>query len=108
MIYLKKSVIHGRGVFANKDIHKGEVIEKIPYIEFSRENSFKEIEKYTFGLKNKNVCLMMSYSSMLNHSNDPNSTIEECDNNEYLHLYSLKDIKKDEEITLSYFEGVKF
>lgn len=108
MIYLKNSEIHGRGVFANKDIYKGEVIEKIPYIEFNREDQIEEFKKYTYGLTNGKLCVMISYSSFLNHSDEPNAVIKNNKNDEYLYLYSLMDIDKDEEITICYSKDVKF
>jgi len=108
MIYLKKSEIHGRGVFANKNIHKEELIEKIPYIEFNREDQIEDFKKYSFGLTNGKLCVMTSYSSFLNHSEEPNAVIKNNKNDEYLYLYSLRDIDKDEEITICYSKDVKF
>lgn len=107
MLYISNSKIHWRGVFAKENICKDTLIEKIPYIEFKSDDIIKEFEKYTFGLKNGNICIMLSYSSLLNHSNEPNSIIKDGDD-EYLYLYSLIDIKKDEELTIKYGENIEF
>lgn len=101
MIYIDDSKIHGKGVFTDEDIERNTVIEKIPYIEIIRDEKIpNSLKKYTFGLKNSNLCLMMSKSSFLNHSDKPNSEIIE--NKGELELISLNHICKGEELTIKY------
>jgi SET domain-containing protein len=108
MLYITKSKIHGRGVFTKEFIPKDTLIEKIPFIEFNRDNIIEEFKDYTFGISRSTVCLMLSYSSFLNHSDNPNAIIRPNPNEKFLYLHSIEEIKKDEEITIKYGENIIF
>jgi hypothetical protein len=75
-LIVKQSLIpnSGRGVFANKDFKKGEVVEVCPLISDKKEN-FKNsvIADYTFknAFKNEEV-LVFGLCSIYNHSDNSN------------------------------------
>ncbi len=75
---IKKSNIHGNGVFSIKKFNKGDFI----YLHFDKQRNITEFGKY------------------LNHSNNPNAKTE-IENNTYK-TYAIKDIFPGDEITLNY------
>jgi hypothetical protein len=102
-IYLKKSKIGGklgRGIFANKNFNKDEVIEKAPYIEDKISAFNGLIRDYIFGKNSNNAIVAFGYASLYNHSDTPNATWNITD--DYLEIKSIKPIIKDTEIVISY------
>ncbi len=102
---LRKSPIHGRGVFTTKKIRKNEnlaifggyVMHKNEMLSLSREmndNCVNVTEKYVLGVKHKSELELASY---FNHSCNPNSGIKG-----QIFLVAMRDIKKGEEITFDY------
>ena len=105
-IYIKKSnqitnQKYNRGVFANKDFNKNDIIEIAPSIE---DNNYKKsiLKDYVFTDKNKTV-IGFGYSSLYNHSNNFNANWKIAD--DYILITAVKDIKKDEEIFTDYGNG---
>lgn len=94
---------YGLGVFANKDIKKGEIIyvlhgERIPLKEVvSRINNQEENLDDIFQIGKRTYIDLEPLSRTFNHSCDPNGGIRE--NSE---LFALRDIKQGEEITYDY------
>jgi hypothetical protein len=101
-IYIGKSDLHGKGIFASKNIRKGEVIftvkgEKINFLIDNKEQAKKAgLNWFGFG-KNQWIDVENNYCNNLNHSCNPNSGIKNK-----IHIIALKNINKDEEITFDY------
>ena len=98
-IVVKKSKIHGLGVFAARDIKKGEVVLKW---DISHQLKKSDVGKLTSKQKgyvsymNKKYVLMQSPAKYVNHSCDPNTHPKNhCD-------VAIRDIKKGEEVTSDY------
>ncbi|MCK5211628.1 SET domain-containing protein-lysine N-methyltransferase [Candidatus Parcubacteria bacterium] len=99
-LIVKKSKIAGKGIFANKDFKKGEVVMKW---QISKELSRREVEKlpleekhyiYPSG-KNKYI-LMQAPERYANHSCEANTIPgDNCD-------IALRNIKRGEELTSNY------
>jgi len=92
LVYVKKSKIHGMGLFAKKDIAKGEIIGKVEGMRTSRDGPhvlWMEDKKYGFKVRCK-----LKY---INHSAEPNACYYDD-----LTVVTLRDIKKGEEITHYY------
>ena len=98
--YVGTSPIHGKGVFAARDIKKGEIVGKYATRktkQTSSENRYVveiydedgELLEYRLGTNNL---------KFVNHSTDPNLEMEDND----LKMVALRDIKKDEELTWYY------
>tara|TARA_Y100000816_G_scaffold207122_1_gene153032 strand:+ start:3936 stop:4451 length:516 start_codon:yes stop_codon:yes gene_type:complete len=118
---LKKSKVHGTGVFATKDISKGIRIieyigEKIPRSE-GNKRSEKRIKKYLGSKKDGSVYIfelnrrfdidgtpLYNKARYINHSCNPNCEVEIFENR--IWISSIKKIKKNEE--LSYDYGYEF
>ncbi len=112
-IHLAKSCTPnaGRGVFATVAIRKDEVIEKCPVIEIpEREVALlrkSQLKNYYFmwGKKLKMVAICLGFGSLYNHSYEPNATYIKRMEEKVIHFIALRDIKKDEEITVNYNFG---
>lgn len=103
-ILIHDSAIEGKGVFANRDFKKGEVIIKWAKGHIISQEEFeqlpKEEKKYVSYFKGK-YRINQPPERYVNHSCDPNTYVE---NNADV---ASRDIKKGEEITSDYTkEGV--
>jgi uncharacterized protein len=97
-IKISNSTIHGKGIFANKDFSKGEVV--LRWDSCSKIISDKEYSKLSEGQKRMvfDGSLYFSPSQFMNHSCKANvKNIESYDT-------ALRDIKEGEEITCNYIE----
>ena len=113
---VRKSPIHGYGVFVKEDIKKGELLEECHYCElegyFDDDNFYRY--NYTFfdgelpnGQRREHHCIAFGYAPLYN------SATEFEDRNVYWRfkkhisyklfiLTAIKDIKKDEELLQGY------
>ena len=113
--YTKNSKIHGIGLFANIDIQKKSKIieyigEKISadegerrYQELKKNASDKDGTVYIFGIDDDisiDGNVSENYAKFANHSCDPNCESQNIEGKIY--FVALRDIKKDEEVTLDY------
>lgn len=99
IVYLGKSPVHGKGVFAVRDIWKGEVVgryESRPTTVSSERNRYV-LELYDEDGKFLEYRLGINEFKYINHSSDPN--VEMGDELEFI---ALRDIKQDEELLWYY------
>lgn len=109
-IYIAKSKIpnSGRGVFARVDIKKGEIIERCPVIELPQNDAANLADSiiitYVYHLgKNKDRALLaLGFGAIYNHTYMPNAMYKGFPAKGIIHFVAVKDIKKDEEITVNY------
>lgn len=100
-VVVKKSEIHGKGVFAARDFKKGEVV--IDYSTCSIPLTKEQVDELPEGEKryvsyvgNGKWVLFKPPARFVNHSCDPNTNSKsECD-------IAVRDIKEGEEITADY------
>jgi len=112
-IYIAKSKIGkaGRGVFARKNIKKGETIEKCPIIEVPKYDVSKLRESilvtyfFYFGKRKEKLALALGFGSLYNHSNNPNSSFKVKPREKLIEFIALRPIKENSEITFSYSGG---
>ncbi len=104
-IYIAKSKVPGRGVFAALDIDKGEVIEIAPILILQFEDfidtKWNLLFEYYFWMDDY-VVLALGYGSLYNHSKNPNSKYQISKQAQIITFTAIKDIKKDEEILFNY------
>ena len=96
----------GRGVFAEKDFKKGEVIEVCPLLTDYKKNFEKsKIKDYTFKSKFKpdQEVIVFGMCSMYNHSD--NFNVQHNQDPENMIFTSARDIKKGEELYVNYGEN---
>lgn len=106
-IYLSESKIPNsdRGVFASKDIKKGEVIEVAPILvlEFTDlvETRWNLLFEYYFWMDDY-VVLALGYGSLYNHSKNPNCEYKIDKNEKTITFTAIRRILEDEEIYFNY------
>lgn len=110
-IYVKRSPLHGRGVWARSPIKKGEfLIEYVGQVLTAEENDHLQSHTddpnhtFSFGLSNGKVIdggVRGNISRFINHSCDPNAEFQETDNHR-LYIYAIRDIEAGEEIFFDY------
>jgi SET domain-containing protein len=94
--------IKGRGVFANKDYKINDILEICPTIKLSK-NFGGPLQKYVYKYDDVNTLVAFGYCSIYNHSDFPNANYRVLNENQ-LEIKIIKDIKKGEEIFISYGE----
>jgi hypothetical protein len=98
-LYVKKSTVHGYGVFAGKNIKKGELLEECyPLLSTneSKDHGWKDI---VFDMNDKTV-LLTGYGSIYNHSSTPNVSYTFLDD---IAIFIAKQrIYKGQELFVSY------
>lgn len=99
-IVVKKSAMHGFGVFAAKRIAKGEKIEEC-YFLLSRRGGDKALEDYYFDAKGK-YALFLGFGSIYNHADEPNADYTINIKKRIATIKASTTIQKGEEIFVSY------
>ena len=90
----------GRGVFANKNFKKGEVLEVAPILAGNDEEMFVGLYKNYVWERDGIITLLLGYASICNHSLNNNSDVIFED--DFYKLVAIKDIRKGEEILDTY------
>ena len=110
MIEVKNSTLSdgefNRGVFAKRDIKKGELLHEAPVIAYPNEEHV-HIEKtlladYAFEYGINHTCLLLGYGMLFNHSYTPNATYDINFDQHTFDFFAYTDIKAGEEITINY------
>jgi SET domain-containing protein len=99
-VIIKNSKIQGKGVFANRDFKKGEVVIKWNTETILTDEEVKNLPKnekrYVSPFQGKHL-LQQPPARFVNHSCDPNTKVVDDSSD-----VAIKDIKKGEEITSDY------
>ena len=109
-IYVDQSKIpnSGRGVYAGRDIKKNEVIERCPVIEVPAHDVANLTDTvlityfYYLGRNKERVLITLGFGSIYNHTYTPNAAYKERLTEGLINFVAIKNIKKDEEITVNY------
>ena len=111
-IEVRKSPVHGWGVFAKDDIKAEEILEEnyflvIPMAPNESSSIFID-HRYNFPRTDpKNQVIPFGFSCIYNHSDNPNAAWETDEENQIFVFKAIKDIKKDEEI-FTYYGGSNY
>lgn len=102
-IRFDSSPIHGRGVFATRDIKEGEVIELVPIVLFDRKGLAEnnKIRDYDIRYDDENSAMMLGYGAVYNHSFNNSADWMFLDDKTMI-ITANRDIKKGEEIFVNY------
>lgn len=110
MIEIKTSKLSdgelNRGVFATRDIQKGELIHEAPVLPYPNEEH-EHIEKtlladYAFEYGINHSALVLGYGMLFNHSYQPNAVYDINFDNHTFDFFAYKDIKAGEEVLINY------
>ncbi len=105
----------GRGVFALRDIKKGEIVEVSPVVTVSKKNVKNNSEapdgyllEWDDETEGEEYCMPLGYIMLYNHSSKPTLAIE-CDMEDYtMTAMAARDIAAGEELTWNYACDVWF
>ncbi len=96
--YLKKSKIEGKGLFAKKEIKKGEVVGEFKgRIYSTKEVERKKLHIYLFQIDWEKWMYVKTTEKYINHSCSPNTYIKQKTK-----IAAFKNIKKGDELTIDY------
>jgi hypothetical protein len=93
--------IGSRGVFASKDYIIGDTIEICPCISEEAQKFQGKMKDYIFKYDDTYALVGFGFCSMYNHSDDYNA-LWSILSKEQIKIYATKDIKKGDEIFISY------
>ncbi|MCX8194279.1 MAG: SET domain-containing protein-lysine N-methyltransferase, partial [Candidatus Pacearchaeota archaeon] len=98
-VYVKKSKINGKGLFAKENIKKGSRVGIVAGLIIpDNENSYKKYNiNYLHPINYNYVIVNQNITRYINHSCEPN-----CGLRNGIEIIALRNIKKDEEITIDY------
>ena len=103
LVYIKKSPIHGWGLFSQTHFLQNDIITQSPGMIFGIGSYVPpELCEYTFPFPTGGLFLCLSHSNLINSSPNPNSIFEIDILNKILTIKALHNIEPDEEITLHY------
>jgi uncharacterized protein len=105
-LLVKKSPIHGYGVFADQEIQSDEMIEEchVLPIPVNNKQCNPNLNNYTFTSPLGDL-LSLGFGSTYNHSDQPNARFDTDEEHSLLIFYATKRIKQGEEILISYGEN---
>lgn len=104
VVELRPSLIHGRGMFATRQINTGHVIEIVPIIQINRDKDITEdsvIRNYDIRFGD-NHAIMLGYGAIYNHSDNNNAYWQFM--GDQLYIIAKNIIAKNEEVCVSYGE----
>ena len=103
-----KECKYGRGIFATRNINKGELIHEAPVI-ISPSAEYKNLKKTIFveyvfwwGENLEECAMALGYGSLFNHSYTPNALYKLNLTQKTIDFYAHTDIKAGEEIMINY------
>lgn len=102
MLEVKKSPIHGYGVFAVQDIARGDVIEEAPMLLPTIYD--KRLSNYYFEFLEKSA-IVLGYGCLYNHSPQPNADYDYDQEKRLCIMTANRPIKSGEEIFIHYGEN---
>jgi SET domain-containing protein len=100
-VLVKKSKIHGSGLFSNRDFAKGEVVLKwdVSHVLTPKQvEELSEDEKIYVNILDGKYVLLQPPERRVNHSCEANTYVKNCCD------VARRDIRKGEEITADYEE----
>lgn len=118
-VYIGATKDRGRGVFAGRDLRKGERYEGLVWLLPSKDlpiletlfdrRSGEPLSKYTYHWSRQILALSQGWAGMLNHSTTPNLEYTGNDRlRKTLIFRTLRNIKRGEELTFSYRDDTEF
>lgn len=112
-LFITESEGKGRGVFTLHPLSKGDIIELCPVIIVPPEER-KLMDKsvlynyyFVSPKPNSQICIVLGYGSIYNHSYQPNAEIVFDMENQRVEFHCIRFIDSGEEILVDYSGGMK-
>lgn len=104
-LYVSKSELHGRGVFAGRPFVDGDIIEvcevlRVPAAEL--EHLDRTVLYNYYFTWDGDAGLALGFGSLYNHSYRPNATYTHMEQDDQLVVRAISHIAPDDEITFNY------
>lgn len=100
-IEVKKSPGKGRGVFARRDLEKGEVVEKCELLVFPETDNLPgNLHDYVYKFTKSKSAIALGCGSLYNHSRRPNTNWRM--GRRHVTFVARHKIRKGQEVTISY------
>lgn len=99
-IEVRKSSIHGYGVFATSNITTGQIIEECYLLPCQYADEY--LNNYYFQFDKSHYLLALGYGSIYNHSKMNNAIYKLNNSGDLLTFIAKRNIEKDEEIFVDY------
>ena len=104
-VYVGRSRLHGRGVFARRAFSPGEVVERCPVVivPAAQLGALQATDLYSYSYQwSRDCALAQGYGGLYNHSYTPNAHFEIKTQRGLVNIIAIEDITDDEEITINY------
>ena len=112
MLYIKNTTEKGRGVFSDKPIKKGEMIENSPVITIPKNEKYlfdkTVVSQYWLNWEDECGAFALGLVMMYNHSDDNNAEYLNLTAENSVIINAIKDIDAHEEICTHYGNETKF
>lgn len=103
---VKTTKKYGRGLYANKNIKKGEIINISPVLVIEKSEANKIVDTilniYVFEWSKDASALSFGYGSLFNHSKKPNVTYMNNFSTKEIFFITSRNIKKGEQLFINY------
>lgn len=99
---IKRDPVKGRGVYANEDIKRGEVVEICQLLIVKEEEIGEQLSRYVFHYKHNLLAIVLGYGSLYNHAKKPNVTCYFDYKKEVLIFEAKRTILQGEELLINY------
>lgn len=110
MLTVKNTHKKGKGVFAEKNFAKGDLIEQAQIIIIPQEQvkfiDQTNLYNYYFAWADHSAAIALGFGSLYNHSYKPNSFYTKKFDESIVEFIAYRDILKGQEITVNYNNGV--
>ena len=93
-----------RGLFATRNYQKGDIIERCPTVFVERDSTVNILNDYYYdSIESDKFLLSLGYCGLINHSKEKqNCTWEVIEDNKFIKMYAIRDIKEGEELYIHY------
>jgi len=107
-IEIRRSELHGWGVFAIRAIRVGETLEEVPFYKLGMESPAMESVRYYWPRSEPWDCMAVpaGFAMLYNHSTEANADWETLDSELLFRFFTLRDIESGDEILIDY--GVNY
>lgn len=109
MLEIRRSPVHGRGLFTTADVDAGEVLETVPLLVLDEHDTATVtgtvVGRYVVAWGEHLTAVAFGFLSLCNHADDPNAELQTADDlpiGPVASLVALRPIAADEEITIDY------
>lgn len=101
-VEVRKSKVHGNGVFATNDFNIGETVVVNQVITFKNKKLNDDLIIYCYKWKDNDVCIFIGEGVFINSSKNPNVKVELDFNNKLARFIAINPINKGDELFYNY------